>query len=127
MRKLITAGLMALNLGGSLATTAAPVQAAPHGGSWHGGGGGSWHGGGGFQGGGFRGGWRGGGWRHGDGDDGGWAIGAGIAGLALGAALADRPYYGGYYDGGYDTCVGHRRVWDPYIGRYVVRRFYYAC
>ena len=149
MRKLITAGLAALTLGGSLAATALPAAAAPHGshggggwhggggghssgGGWHGGGGGGWHGGGGgWHGGG--GGWHGGGFHHGDDDDWGWGLGAGLAGFALGAAFADRPYYydyspGYYYDDGYyGTCVGHRRVWDPYVGHYIIRRFYYAC
>ena len=133
MRKILTAGLAALTLGGSVAMTATPAaaQRGGHGGGgWHGGGGG-WHGGGGFRGGGFRGeGFRGG-WR-GD-DDWGWGLGAGLAGFALGTALADRPYYGddyygpGYYDYGYAECVGRERIWDPYIGRYVIRRFYYAC
>ena len=114
MRKLITAGLAALTLGGSLAATAGLAAAEPHGS--HGGG------------------WHGGGFRHRDDDDDwGWGLGAGLAGFALGTALADRPYYydygpGYYYDDGYyGTCVGHRRVWDPYVGHYIIRRFYYAC
>lgn len=142
MRKLITAGLAALTLGGSLAATAVPAAAEPHGshgGGWHGGGGDGWRGGGGGWrggGGGWRGGheWHGGGFRHRDDDDDwGWGLGAGLAGFALGTALADRPYYydygpGYYYDDGYyGTCVGHRRVWDPYVGHYIIRRFYYAC
>jgi opacity protein-like surface antigen len=123
MRKILTAAMAALTLGGAVAATAVPAQAEPH---WHGGGG--WHGG-----------WHGGGWR-GD-DDAGLAIAAGVLGLAAGAAIAsDHPhYYGGYYgrpayyapdpyyDGGYETCVSHRRVWDPYYGGYVVRSFRYAC
>jgi hypothetical protein len=115
MRKIVTAGLAALTLGGAVAATSAPAEAAPgfHGGGFHGG---------------YHGGWRGGGW--------GWGVGAGLAGLAIGAAIADHPYYGygygpyygpGYYDGGYGTCVGHRRIWDPYAGGYVIRSFYYAC
>jgi hypothetical protein len=78
------------------------------------------------------------------GGDGGTAIVAGIAGLAIGAALAndnrydyDRRYYRqrGYYptDGyyyrenyrryrGYDNC-GVRRVYDPYLGRSVRVRY----
>ena len=118
MRKILTAGAMALTTLGSLGATATTADAAPHGG-WHGGG---WHGGGG---------WRGGrGW--------GWGVGAGLAGFAIGSALArpyyydgyyGGPYYGpGYYDGYYGAdCVGTRRVWDPYYGGYVIRRFHYAC
>jgi hypothetical protein len=118
MRKIVTAALAALTLGGSVAATAVPAQAYPHDG-WHGGG--HWHGG--------------GGWR---GDDAGLAVAAGVLGLAAGAAIAsdrpyyyDRPYYGrAYYGGpyyGYGACVSHRRVWDPYYGGYVVRSFRYAC
>ncbi|AJP73961.1 hypothetical protein [Sphingomonas hengshuiensis] len=79
-----------------------------------------------------------------DRDNTGVAIVAGVAGLALGAALAndrrydyDRRYYRerGYYprDGyyyrqhyrhyrGYETC-NVRRVWDPYEGRRVLVRY----
>jgi len=138
MRKVLTAGLAALALGGSVAATATSAEAQR--GNWHGSvghAGGSWHGGSGWHGG-DRGGWRGG---RDDDDDWGWSLGAGLAGFALGATLADRPYYNGYYDYGpgyyyygpgyYDygdrTCVGHRRVWDPYYGGYVIRRFYYDC
>src|SRR5579871_5115577 len=117
MRKILTAGLAALTLAGGVAATAVPADAAPyHGGYYHGGG----H-------------WRGGG--------AGWAIGAGLLGLAAGAAIADsHPYYygPGYYHGpyygegygygyGYESCVGRHRVWDPYIGSYVIRDFRYAC
>jgi hypothetical protein len=120
MRKILTAGLAALTLGGSVAATAVPADAA------------GWHGGGGFHGGGGH--WRGGGgW--------GWGVGAGLLGLAAGAAIADsyHPYYGGYYGGpgyypgpgyygyGYAGCVGRHRVWDPYVGGYVIRSFRYAC
>ena len=60
-------------------------------------------------------------YRHG----GGAAVAAGIAGLAVGAALADRPYYDGYY-GPYGYYYGPRcraySVWDPYYGGYVERR-----
>lgn len=114
MRKVLTAGLAALTLGGAVASTAVPAQAAP----WHGG----YHGG----------------WHHGGGA--GWAVGAGLLGLAAGVAIADssHPHYydygPGYYDGGYyggpyygGSCVSHRRVWDPYYGGYVVRSFRYAC
>jgi hypothetical protein len=119
MRKILTAGLAALTLGGAVAGAAVPAQAEPHGG-WRGGG------------------WHGGGWR---GDGAGLAVAAGILGLAAGAAIAsDHPhYYGGpgyyaapgpYYGygyGGYESCVSHRRVWDPYMGGYVIRSFRYAC
>jgi hypothetical protein len=86
------------------------------------------------------------GWHH---DDAGVAIAGGLAGLALGAAIASSShphYYGGYYDAGYygapyygpayggyygpaygGVCVGHRTVWDPYRGGYRVRTFRYAC
>jgi hypothetical protein len=114
MRKILTAGLAALTLGGAVAATAVPAQAYPYG-HWHGGG------------------WHGGGWGGGPGV----AVAAGILGLAAGAAIAsDHPhYYGGpgyyapgpYYDGGYATCIGQRRVWDPYYGGYVIRSFRYAC
>ena len=116
MNKILTAGLAALTLGGSVAMTTVPADAAPHGG--YGGHGGSYHGGG--YGGGYHGGggyWRGGRWY-------GYGVGAGLAGFALGAAIAD----GGYYAGGpYGDCVAHRRVWDPYAGGWVMRPYYYAC
>jgi hypothetical protein len=115
MRKILTAGLAALTLGGAVAGAAVPASAAPYG-YWHGGG------------------WHGGGWR---GDGAGVAVAAGILGLAAGAAIAsDHPhyYYGGpgYYAGpgygyGYATCIGQHRVWDPYYGGYVIRSFRYAC
>ena len=88
---------------------------------------------------------------HHHGDDAGWAIGAGILGLGVGAAIAssnrrdryygggnyyggsyDRGYYGDpYYDGyysrpyrgyAYNRCVS-RREWDPYYGRWVRVRY----
>jgi hypothetical protein len=89
---------------------------------------------------------------HRHGDDAGVAIGAGIIGLGIGAAIASSnrgyynrgyyggysdPYYGsygyngygydGYYGGGYDNgyrrhCVT-RRSWDPYYGRWVRVRY----
>lgn len=64
------------------------------------------------------------------------AVVAGIAGLAIGAALSDnhpRGYYsGGYYapDYGYRPyamCESRRWVWDPYIGRRVMVTSRYAC
>ena len=117
MRKMITAALAALTLGGAVAGAAAPASAA----GWHGGGWGHGYG--------YRGGWHGGwGW-------GGGALLAGVAGLAVGAAIADNhPYYGGgyypgpyAYGGPYATCYGRRDVWDPYMGRYVIERVPYAC
>ena len=89
--------------------------------------------------------------RH-HGDDAAWAIGAGIVGLGIGAAIASSnrgyygrgyggyydPYYGGgygyssygydgyygrgYYDGYRRHCVT-RRQWDPYYGRWVRVRY----
>ena len=136
MRKILTAGAMALTALGALGATAAPADAQGRGG-FHGGGGGFHGGGGGFHGGGFH----GGGWHGGHGY--GWGVGAGLAGFALGAAIASPYYYGGYYgpgygyygpgyyDGyyGYDgpACYSTRRVWDPYYGGYVIRHFRYAC
>jgi hypothetical protein len=88
-------------------------------------------------------------YRH-HGDDAGIAIGAGILGLGIGAAIASSnrgyygyssgyydPYYGGgygyapsyggyygqgYYDGYRRHCVT-RRQWDPYYGRWVRVRY----
>jgi hypothetical protein len=109
MRKIIAAGLTALTLVGSLSAGAASAQD-----------------------------WRrdGYGYRYHHDNDAGAAIGAGIAGLALGAALADSGrgrYVDGYYYGppayAYDYYYGSdyygprhcstRRMWDPYLGRYV--------
>ena len=68
-------------------------------------------------------------------DDAGAAIAGGLLGFALGSAVSSHsygPYYGpaygpGYYGPAYGACVSRRSVWDPYIGRYVVRSFRYAC
>ncbi|MDB5428566.1 MAG: hypothetical protein JWR47_1728 [Phenylobacterium sp.] len=137
MRKLLTAAMAAITLGGAVCATAAPAEARPHGGGYYGGG--------------YGGGYYGG--RHHN--DAGVAVAAGVVGLALGAALAsnhggydrgyyDRGYYGGggYYDGGYygggyypgyygysgyRVCEGRRWVWDPYIGRRVLVRSRYEC
>ena len=113
MRKLVTAGLAALALGGGTMAAAAPAQADPWNHGW-----------------------------HGRGYDAGPAIFAGIAGLAIGATLADnhryygpppppyyygRPYYGHTYYRPYATCYARRTVWDPYIGHYVVVSQPYAC
>jgi hypothetical protein len=129
MRKVLTAALAALTLGGAVCATAAPAEARDH-----------------YYGGGYY-----GGHRH---NDAGVAVAAGVVGLALGAALAsdhgyshrgyydrgyyDRGYYdGGYYDrgyypgyygyGGYRTCETTRWAWDPYIGRRVPVVTRYAC
>ena len=90
---------------------------------------------------------------HRGGDDVAIAAIAGIAGLALGAALSDSnrsrssgyysrsyPYRGGYaYDPRYDSysggyygrghriCITRERVWDPYIGRHVRIQREYPC
>ena len=99
MRKILTAALAALTVGGAVAATAAPADAAPYG--WHGG----YHG-------------------YGRGYGPGLAVGAGLLGLAVGASLAGPHYYGPpapYYAGPapyYGGCRVHYR-WDPYAGRYV--------
>ena len=133
MRKFLTAGVAALTAAGAISATATPAAAQPHGG-FHGG---------------FHGGWGGG--YHGHGGWG-YGVGAGLAGFALGAALASPYYYGpnyyygpgyygpGYYGPGYGygygpgyngygpaTCVGSRQVWDPYYGRWVWQSYYYGC
>ncbi|MDR3509415.1 MAG: hypothetical protein P4L64_16100 [Caulobacteraceae bacterium] len=130
MKKILTAALAALTLGGAAMATATPADAAP----WHGGGGRGYYGG--YHGGGY-GGYRGGygGYRGGYGWGGG-ALVAGLAGLAVGAAIAEPHYYAppayygyarpyGYY--GYGTCYANERVWDPYVGDYVIERTRYAC
>ena len=94
-------------------------------------------------------------YRHhhrGGGDDVAIAAIAGIAGLAIGAAIADGnrgsrhyyggrssyrtgyaydphydSYYGGYYPRGRRICVTRERVWDPYIGRHVRIQREYPC
>lgn len=119
MRKTITAALAALTFGGAVMATAAPAAAQEH---WRG-----------------HGGWGRGGWGR-DHDSWGWggAALAGVAGLALGAAIADsdRPYYYSrpayyyddpYYGRPYATCYGSREVWDPYLGHYIIQRTRYAC
>ncbi|HEX4180182.1 MAG TPA: hypothetical protein VHY32_05280 [Caulobacteraceae bacterium] len=107
MRKILTAALAALTIGGAVAATTTPAEAAPYG--WHGG-------------------------FHGRGYGPGIAVGAGLLGLAVGASLAGPHYYGpgpyygpyaygpayGYYGG----CRVHYR-WDPYTGRSIpVERCY---
>lgn len=130
MRKLLTAAMAAITLGGAVAATATPAAARPHG-----------YYGGGYYGGGYYGGRYYGGHHH-HGDAAGAAVVAGIAGLALGAALADngsrysRVYYGPAYDYDYGyvygppryrICEGSHWAWDPYIGRNVLVRDRYAC
>lgn len=112
MRKMLTAGLAALTFGAAAATAAIPATADAR--PFHGGYHGHYH--------------------HGNG---GAAIAAGIAGLAIGAALADnhRGYDYGYgygypaygYGYGYRTCISRHWVWDPYLGRRVLVHERYAC
>lgn len=114
MRHALTATAAALALVGTSLAAAAPAEAR----DWHGG----WHGG-------YHGGYhdhyyRGGG--------AGWAVGAGLLGLAAGAALASPRYYDGpayyappppppgYY--GYGYCHTEWR-WDGYRGNYVPVRY----
>jgi len=109
MIKILTAGMAALTLAAGAVATATPAAAR----DW---------------------GHRGYYGRGGD-DDAGAAIAGGLLGFALGSAVSAHsygPYYGpaygpGYYGRAYGACVSRRSVWDPYIGRYVVRSFRYAC
>ncbi len=108
MRKIMTAALAAMTLGGAALATTTSADAAPYG----------WHGGGYY------------GHGYGRGYGGGVALGAGLLGLAVGASLAHPhyaygpgyygpAYYAGpvYYGYGYGGCRVHYR-WDPYAGRY---------
>ena len=127
MRKALTAALAALTLGGAVSATAvSSAEARPYYGHYDGG---HYYG-------------------HRGGNGAGLAV-AGIAGLALGAALAsDHPhYYRSYYGPGpyaygpyaygpgpyaygpgyYGTCYTTRWVWDPYVGHRVPVREAYAC
>jgi hypothetical protein len=125
MRKFLATALAAVTFGGAVAASATPAAAASyrhHHRHHHGGGG----------------------------DVAAAAVIAGIAGLALGAAVADNDrggrYYGGYsrysydprydrYYGGYGgygyghyrVCTTRDRVWDPYIGRRVTIERRYPC
>jgi hypothetical protein len=138
MRKALAAGMAALTFGGAVAASALPTAAQAR--DWRGG---------------YYGGYYGGRHHHGN-DAAAAAIVAGVAGLALGAALSNnnrgyynRGYYGGYpgdysgyggyggygYAPGYDSygyapyasCSSSRWVYDPYIGRRVLITSHYAC
>ena len=100
MKKLVTGALAALTLGGAVLGAAAPASAEP----WH-------HG-----------------YYRGVGP--GVAVGAGLLGLAVGAAIADRPHYvyappppppRYYYYGGCRTSWR----WDPWAYRYVPVQYCY--
>ena len=129
MRKFLASALAALTFGGAMMAVAAPAEAGGRHGRHH--------------------------YRHhrGGGDDVAIAAIAGIAGLAIGAAISDSnrsrssgyysrsyPYRSGYgYDPRYDTysggyygrgdrvCITRERVWDPYIGRHVRIERQYPC
>jgi hypothetical protein len=102
MKTILTGALAALTMGGALAASTVPASAEPRGGHWNGGGRGD------------RDGWRG---------DRGDAVGAGLLGLALGAALTGGTGYGyapGYYAPPYyaaPRCRVEMR-WDPRWGGY---------
>ncbi|WP_293370651.1 hypothetical protein [Phenylobacterium sp.] len=108
MNKILTAAIAAITLGGAVSATATAADARPYGGHGNYGG----HYGRGY---------------------GGAAL-AGVAGLAIGAAIAGPHYYGGpyygpaYYGPGYyGTCYTTRWAWDPYAGRRVPVQQPYAC
>ena len=128
MRKFIASALAALTFGGAVIAAATPAEADRYRGRHH-----------------HR--------HHGGGNDVAVAAIAGIAGLAIGAAIADGgrsrnsgyysrsyPYRSGYgYDPRYDTysggyygrgdriCITRERVWDPYIRRHVRVERQYPC
>jgi hypothetical protein len=124
MRKFLASALAALTLGGALAATASPAEAQRY---YYG------HGG-------YYGGYYG---HHHHSDTAAVAAVAGIAGLALGSALASDHRRTVYYDSYYEaprpyyyerryyyeprTCISHDWVWDPYIGRHVRIEREYAC
>ena len=105
MRKLLTVSAAALALGGVVVGAAAPAEARWHGGGYYGGHG--YYGGRGY-------------YRHYHGGNGAAILGAGILGLAAGAAIAsDRGYYrGGYYDYGYAPSYYAPPPYDYYGGPY---------
>jgi hypothetical protein len=115
MNKILTAGVAALTLAGSLAATAADAQMHRGGGTAVRSGGfrsgGTSYRSGGYRSGGYRsGGYRSGGYRGGDRDRFGFGIGIGV--------------YPGYYGYGYPYGYGYGygygcSVWDPYYGAYV--------
>ena len=122
MRKILTASIAAVTAAAAVAATAAPAESRPY------------H---------HR--------RHNNNDAAAAAAIAGVAGLALGAALAnngnsrsyynygyaprygydyryDRPYGYGYSPAyGYRTCTAKERFYDPYVGRHVTVKRRYAC
>lgn len=132
MRKFLTTALAVITFGGAVAATAAPAEARDY----------------------RRGHYR---YDHrGGSNDVAVAAVAGIAGLALGAALANgggrgsRGYSSSYYSNGYAydprydgyagdyygrgyyerterLCISRERVWDPYIGRHVRIERRYPC
>ncbi len=118
MRKILTASAAALALAGTTLSAGAADARGFHGGR------GGYHGG--YGGYGYRG--------YGGYGYGGAALGAGLLGLAVGASLAERPYYGygygyapayygppgAYYAPGY--CRSDWR-WDGYARRYVRVRY----
>lgn len=125
MRKVLTTAIAGVTAAGAVLATAAPAEAQRYRHHRHGG----------------------------DNDEVAAAIIGGVAGLALGAAIAgngdrrDRGYYydnrysydprydsyrGGYYRDyrpryAYRTCISRDRVYDPYIGRRVTIERRYAC
>lgn len=134
MRKFLTTALAALTAAGAVLATAVPADARDD--DRHGYGYGYGH-------------------HHGGSNTAAIAAVAGIAGLAIGAALSDSgkgrsgyasshgydDYRNGYsydprsdgYYGGYDSyprdrvCITRERVWDPYIGRNVSVERRYPC
>ena len=115
MKKLLIGALAALTAVTGVMATTGPAQA--YGGGYHGG-----YGGGGYRGGGYAGhGYGYGGWHGGGG--GGAAIVAGLAGLAIGAAIA-QPHYGygyaapAYYAPGYAYGPPAYYAGPTYLGWY---------
>ena len=130
MRKILTSALAAITFGGAVLATAAPAEAQRYRHDY------------------YRG-------HHHSGNTAATAAIAGIAGLALGSALASNgssrgrvyssgygydprydSYSGDYYGSGrpyayveprYRTCISRERVWDPYIQRRVVIERSYPC